>query len=73
LCLNAGLTAYEAGLLAILGVKALDMFELAQIADTLNVSVDWLLGRTHQMELPEPKEAPAQTGSEQHSRRFNLR
>jgi orotate phosphoribosyltransferase-like protein len=34
------------------GVRALDIYRLAKIADELNVSVDWLLGRTDIMELP---------------------
>jgi len=34
------------------GVRALDVYRLAKIADELNVSVDWLLGRSDVMELP---------------------
>jgi hypothetical protein len=34
-----------AGIVSIL-VKALDVYRLAQIADRLDVSVDWLLGRS---------------------------
>ncbi|MGO9544754.1 MAG: hypothetical protein ACLPPF_08165 [Rhodomicrobium sp.] len=34
------------------GLKALDVYRLAQIADQLDVSVDWLLGRSDKMELP---------------------
>ncbi len=34
------------------GLRALDVYRLAQIADRLNVSVDWLLGRSEMMELP---------------------
>jgi len=56
LCNSSGLSSYEAGLLSILGIRALDIFELAQIAGTLDVSVDWLLGRTDQMELPKPRD-----------------
>jgi hypothetical protein len=41
--------------LAYLGLKALDIYRLAQIADYLNVSVDWLLGRSDMMELPKGK------------------
>jgi hypothetical protein len=37
------------------GAKALDVFEIAQIADRLNVSIDFLLGRTDAMELPAAK------------------
>ncbi len=34
------------------GVRALDVYRLAKIADYLEVSVDWLLGRSDVMELP---------------------
>ncbi len=34
------------------GVRALDIYRLAKIADSLQVSVDWLLGRSDCMELP---------------------
>ncbi len=37
------------------GVRALDVYKLAQIADKLDVSVDWLLGRSDMMELPKAK------------------
>lgn len=37
------------------GLKALDVYRLAEIADRLDVSVDWLLGRSEIMELPKPK------------------
>ncbi len=34
------------------GLKALDVYRLAEIADRLDVSVDWLLGRSDMMEVP---------------------
>jgi hypothetical protein len=37
------------------GVRALDIYRLARIADELDVSVDWLLGRSDAMELPKGK------------------
>ena len=37
------------------GLRALDIYRLAQIADKLDVSVDWLLGRTTVMEVAEEK------------------
>src|SRR5208337_248527 len=37
------------------GLRALDIYRLTQIADRLDVSVDWLLGRTDAMELPAAK------------------
>jgi transcriptional regulator with XRE-family HTH domain len=35
-----------------IGLRALDLHRVCQIADRLDVSVDWLLGRTDVMELP---------------------
>jgi hypothetical protein len=37
------------------GLRALDVYRLAQIADRLDVSLDWLLGRSDMMELPKAK------------------
>ena len=37
------------------GLRALDVYRLAKIADELDVSVDWLLGRSDMMEMPEAK------------------
>jgi hypothetical protein len=34
------------------GVRALDVYRLAKLADELDVSVDWLLGRSDMMEVP---------------------
>jgi transcriptional regulator with XRE-family HTH domain len=39
------------------GAKALDIYRLGQIADALDVSLDWLMGRSNVrnvMEMPEP-------------------
>ena len=33
------------------GLRALDLYRICQIADRLNVSVDWLLGRSDVMEI----------------------
>jgi hypothetical protein len=35
------------------GAKALDIYRLGQIADALEVSIDWLMGRSNVMEMPE--------------------
>ena len=43
------------------GVRALDVYRLAKLADELDVSVDWLLGRSDMMELPKTKKN-AKTG-----------
>ncbi len=37
------------------GLRALNVYHLAKIADDLDVSVDWLLGRSDMMEMPEAK------------------
>jgi hypothetical protein len=37
------------------GLRALDLYRVCQIADRLDVSVDWLLGRSDVMELPKDK------------------
>ncbi len=37
------------------GVRPLDVYRLAKIADQLDVSMDWLLGRSDTMELPKAK------------------
>ena len=34
------------------GLRALDLYRVCQIADRLDVSLDWLLGRSDAMEIP---------------------
>jgi len=34
-------------------LRALDLYRVCQIADKLDVSVDWLLGRSEVMEIPQ--------------------
>jgi transcriptional regulator with XRE-family HTH domain len=34
-----------------IGLRALDLYRVCQIADRLNVSLDWLLGRSDVMEI----------------------
>ena len=48
------------------GLKAIDLYRLCQIADRLDVSIDWLLGRSNVMsvieipeDFPEPPKARA--------------
>jgi hypothetical protein len=36
-------------------LRALDLYRVCQIADRLDVSLDWLLGRSDVMELPQAK------------------
>jgi hypothetical protein len=33
-------------------LRALDLYRVCQIADRLDVSLDWLLGRSEVMEIP---------------------
>jgi hypothetical protein len=35
----------------LLGLRALDLYRVCQIADRLDVSVDWLLGRSDVMDM----------------------
>jgi hypothetical protein len=55
ICQSAGLSGSEARLLPVLGIKALGVHELVQIAGTLGVSIDWLLGRSSIMEVPKAR------------------
>jgi hypothetical protein len=38
-------------------LSALDLYRVCQIADRLDVSLDWLLGRSDVMELPKDEKA----------------
>ena len=38
-------------------LRALDLYRVCQIADRLDVSVDWLLGRSDVMEMPKDEKA----------------
>jgi hypothetical protein len=58
LCRSIGLGARRVIDLERSGLKVLEIYRLAQIADRLDVSIDWLLGRSNVMELP-----PIRTGS----------
>jgi hypothetical protein len=65
LCRGIGLSARKAIDLEYFPLKALDLYRVAQIADKLDISVDWLLGRSNVMnvmempELPEPPKRKA--------------
>lgn len=43
-------------------LRALDLYRVCQIADRLDVSLDWLLGRSNVMELPKDEEYPRLQG-----------
>jgi len=52
LCRDIGLGGRRAADFLVIGVKAIDLYRLCQIADVLEVSLDWLLGSSDVMELP---------------------
>jgi len=52
LCRDIGLSGRRSGDFLLFGLRAVDLQRLAQMADRLEVSIDWLLGRTDVMELP---------------------
>jgi transcriptional regulator with XRE-family HTH domain len=51
LCASTGLGGRPALRLDIPGVTTLDIYSVCQIADALNVSLDWLLGRSDAMAM----------------------
>jgi transcriptional regulator with XRE-family HTH domain len=55
LCRSVGLAGRREVDFELFGLKAIDINRLAQIADRLDVSIDWLLGRIDVMELPKVK------------------
>ena len=61
LCSSIGLGGRRTVDLEHAGLRALDIYRLAQIADRLDVSIDWLLGRSKAMELRE-KQCQGETG-----------
>ena len=61
LCRGIGLSPKKALEIEYYPLKTLDLYRVSQIADKLEVSIDWLLGRTNVMnvaEMPEEPEAP---------------
>jgi hypothetical protein len=58
-CSSIGLGSKRALHLALAGPRAIDVWRLCQIADQVDVSLDWLTGRSNVMsvmEMPEPPE-----------------
>jgi hypothetical protein len=53
-----GLTGRRAVDFELFGVKVIDIYGLARMADELDVSIDWLLGRSDAMEVIERPEFP---------------
>jgi len=54
-CRSIGMGGRRALDLHLCGLRALDLYRVCQIADRLDVSVDWLLGRSDVMEMPKAK------------------
>jgi transcriptional regulator with XRE-family HTH domain len=54
LCTSIGMGGRQATNFLIQGLKAVDLYRVCQIADRLDVSLDWLLGRSPVMDLPKP-------------------
>ncbi len=52
LCRSIGLGGRRAADFLLVGLRVLDLTRVCQIADALDVSVDWLLGRSDIMEIP---------------------
>ena len=59
LCASIGIGGRRAVDLDFAGVRALDIYRLAQIADRLEVSIDWLLGRSDVMEVQKGRRVKA--------------
>ncbi len=57
LCASIGIGGRRAVDLYAQGLKALDLYRVCQIADRLDVSVDWLLGRSDVMDLPKKRKS----------------
>jgi hypothetical protein len=56
LCKGIGLSPKKAVDLEYSPLKALDLYRVGQIADKLEVSIDWLLGRSNVMSVMEMSE-----------------
>jgi len=52
LCRSIGLGGRREVQFLLHGLKAIDLCRLTQVADKLEVSIDWLLGRSDTMEMP---------------------
>ena len=61
-CASIGMGGRRSADFLIQGLKAIDLYRLCQIADRLDVSIDWLLGRSNVMsvmEMPEDSPGPS--------------
>lgn len=55
LCRDIGLGGSRAADFLLVGLKTIDLYRGCQIADRLDVSLDWLLGRSEVMAIPKAK------------------
>ncbi len=51
-CRSIGMGGRRALNVHLIGLHTLDLYRICQIADRLDVSLDWLLGRSDVMEIP---------------------
>ncbi|MGA7326064.1 MAG: hypothetical protein WBX25_16660 [Rhodomicrobium sp.] len=58
LCRGIGLSPRKALEIEYYPLKTLDLYRVSQIADKLEVSIDWLLGRTNVIDVLEMLEVP---------------
>ncbi len=58
LCKGIGLAPRKAIEIEYYPLKTLDLYRVSQIADKLEVSIDWLLGRTNIMDVLEMPDLP---------------
>jgi hypothetical protein len=56
LCSGIGLSGRRAIKLSLTGAGALDLYRVCQMADVLDVSLDWLTGRSNVMDVMEMAE-----------------
>jgi transcriptional regulator with XRE-family HTH domain len=68
-CRSIGLGSRSTISLSLTGPKSLDLYRVSQIADKLDVSVDWLLGRSNVMDVMEMPELPEPTPTKRKARR----
>ncbi|MGA7327572.1 MAG: hypothetical protein WBX25_24540 [Rhodomicrobium sp.] len=69
LCKGIGLAPRKALDLEYTPLNSLDLYRVTQIADKLDVSIDWLLGRTNLMNVLEVPEIPEEPEPPKRKRR----
>jgi hypothetical protein len=72
LCRGIGLSPKKAVDLQYSPLKALDLYRVTQIADALDVSLDWLLGRSNVRSVMEMPEIPGPETPKRKAKRSTL-